>query len=318
MKLSDPDKSRLDDAARAGWLYFIAGNTQDEIARKLHVSRATAQRLVSLALSERLITFRLDHPIAACMELEARLKDRFELTHAQVAPSDHASDSTVLGAAEAAAAFLEARLRHPKPLIIALGTGRMMRAAVEHVAAMDRPDHQLVSLVGNISPDGSASFFDALGRLADLTKAQHFPMPLPVFLSSTGEREKLLHIDPIQRVRALAEKTDLRLVGVGQMDESAQLYIDGFITEKELHEMQRLGAVGEITGWAFDMDGSIIEAGSNKRLTSIPIRTDAETLTVGVAIGQAKLRPLAAALQGRLINGLITNEITARALLSMS
>ena len=35
MASSDSDKSRLDDAARAGWLYFIAGNTQDEIARKL-------------------------------------------------------------------------------------------------------------------------------------------------------------------------------------------------------------------------------------------------------------------------------------------
>jgi len=39
----DSERSRLDDAARAGWLYFIAGNTQDEIAKKLNVSRPTAQ-----------------------------------------------------------------------------------------------------------------------------------------------------------------------------------------------------------------------------------------------------------------------------------
>ena len=31
--------NRLDDAARAGWLYYIAGNTQDEIAAKLGISR---------------------------------------------------------------------------------------------------------------------------------------------------------------------------------------------------------------------------------------------------------------------------------------
>ncbi len=67
MAASDNERSRLDDAARAGWLYYIAGNTQDEIAKRLKVSRATAQRLVSLCLSERLITFRLEHPIAACM-----------------------------------------------------------------------------------------------------------------------------------------------------------------------------------------------------------------------------------------------------------
>ena len=63
----------LDDAARAGWLYYVAGNTQDEIARKLGISRQSAQRLVSLAMSERLIKVRLDHPIARCLELGAAL-----------------------------------------------------------------------------------------------------------------------------------------------------------------------------------------------------------------------------------------------------
>jgi DNA-binding transcriptional regulator LsrR (DeoR family) len=79
MTPSDSENSRLDDAARAGWLYFIAGHTQDEIAKSLKVSRATAQRLVSLCLAERLITFRLEHPITQCMELAARLKDAFGL-----------------------------------------------------------------------------------------------------------------------------------------------------------------------------------------------------------------------------------------------
>ncbi|HEX7921200.1 MAG TPA: sugar-binding transcriptional regulator, partial [Bradyrhizobium sp.] len=87
MAAPDNERSRLDDAARAGWLYFIAGHTQDEIAKMLQVSRASAQRLVSLCLAERLITFRLEHPIAACMELASRLKERFDLVHCDVVPS---------------------------------------------------------------------------------------------------------------------------------------------------------------------------------------------------------------------------------------
>ena len=91
MAASDNEKSRLDEAARAGWLYFIAGHTQDEIARMLQVSRASAQRLVSLCLAERLITFRLEHPIAACMELAAQLKDKFHLAYCEVVPTDPAA-----------------------------------------------------------------------------------------------------------------------------------------------------------------------------------------------------------------------------------
>ena len=62
---SGREADRLDDAARAGWLYYVAGKTQDEIARKLGVSRQSAQRLVSLAVSEGLVQVRLDHPIGA-------------------------------------------------------------------------------------------------------------------------------------------------------------------------------------------------------------------------------------------------------------
>ena len=33
--------------------------------------------------------------------------------------------------------------------------------------------------------------------------------------------------------------------------------------------MMRLGAVGEITGWAFDAEGRVLDGGTNDRVTSI-------------------------------------------------
>jgi DNA-binding transcriptional regulator LsrR (DeoR family) len=316
MVAADSEKSRLDEAARAGWLYFIAGHTQDEIAKMLKISRASAQRLVSLCLAERLITFRLEHPIAACMELAARLKDAFKLAYCEVVPSDAAAPQSVAGIAERAANMLESMLRGDKPVIMALGTGRAVRAAVERVSPIDRPNHQIVSLVGNISADGSASFFDTVGRLADVTRSRHYPMPLPFLMSSEKERSHMLQLEPISKVRALAVKADLRLVGIGQMDQNAQVLVDGFVTRQELFDMMRRGAAGELTGWAFDAEGRIIDGGTNRRLTSIPPRVPATALTIGAAVGKAKVSAIRAALKGRLINGLITDEATAGAILS--
>src|ERR1700690_3439222 len=101
---AEGESARLDEAARAGWLYYVAGNTQDEIARKLGISRQTAQRLVSLAIAERLIKGRLAHPIARCMELSSALKQRYDLHYCEVSPSDPTSNSTSLGIAQIAAA----------------------------------------------------------------------------------------------------------------------------------------------------------------------------------------------------------------------
>src|ERR1700752_4789541 len=203
---AENEKSRLDDAARAGWLFFIAGHTQYEIAKMLQVSRASAQRLVSLCLSERLITFRLEHPIAACMDLATRLIDRFGLKTCEIVPTDPAAPTSVAGIAERAASLLETTLRGPKPAVVALATGRPMPPAVEQVPPMDRPDHQLVSLVSNIATDGSATFFDTVGRLAELTKARHYPTPLPVLMSSEAERDRMLKMGPIAKVHALAAR----------------------------------------------------------------------------------------------------------------
>jgi DNA-binding transcriptional regulator LsrR (DeoR family) len=312
------EKSRLDEAARAGWLYFVAGNTQDEIARKLNVSRPTAQRLVSLALSERLITFRLDHPIAACMELAAALAARFGLEFCEVVPADPAaSDNLTLGIAESTAALLEQRLRDEVPIVVAIGTGRTLRAAVELMPRMKCHRHKLVSLVGHISMRGSASFFDVIARLSDLTEAPHYPMPLPVVVPSRDQRDQLLRLEPVIRVIELGRSADVTLVGVGRMDESAPLHLDGFISAEELATMRRLGAVGEVTGWAFDAAGRIITTGTNERLTSVPREIPPSGLVVGVAQGTGKVLPIHAALRGRIINGLITNETTARSLLEL-
>jgi DNA-binding transcriptional regulator LsrR (DeoR family) len=310
----DREESRLDDAARAGWLYYVAGNTQDEIAHKLGISRQSAQRLVSLAISKKLIKVRLDHPIASCMALAEALTKRYDLKYCDVVPSDPSSASTVLGVAEAAAAYLERILGSPKPLVVALGTGRTIRAAVDQLPAMDCPHHKIVSLVGNIAPDGSASFFDVITKISDTVKAPHFPMPVPVVASNIEEKAVLLKLKPVRHVCDLAKRADVTIVGIGSLDDNAPLFEDGFITRGELRALRKAGAVGEIVGWAYDRDGRILTGLSNERVVSVPIGNVGPATVIGAAMGSSKLVAIRAALIGQLISGLITDEATAKAL----
>ena len=312
---TDSDTDRLDDAARAGWLYYIAGNTQDEIARKLGVSRQTAQRLVSLAVSERLIRVRLDHPIGRCLELSERMKQVFGMDHCEVVPSDPESPSTTIGVAEAAAAELERYLVSQHPLIVAMGTGRMLRAMVEQLTPMDCPQHKIVSLVGNIGPDGSASQYDVVSRISDRVKAPHYPLPLQVIASTVHEKALLLAQKPLRNVIDLAGQADVAFVGVGTVDENAALLRDGFVRPDELRSLVRAGAVGEIIGWAFDAEGRTIDGLTNDRVLSVPLDQPAKRRVIGVAMATPRLRAVKGALRGRLINGLITNERMAELLL---
>ena len=312
---SDHDGLRLDEAARAGWLYYVAGNTQDEIARKLGISRQSAQRLVSLAISERLIKVRLDHPIAKCLELGAALKKKFDLRYCEVAPTDPASASTTLGIAQAAAAELERWLRNPKPVIIGIGTGRTMRAVADQLPAMECPQHKLVALVGTTKIDGSASFYDVIIRVSDTVRAPHYPMPLPVIARSAAERELLTGLASVRSVFDLIERADVRFVGVGAIGDSAAIIQDGIISRDEAEVLRGQGAVGEITGWAFDSRGRLVAGEYNDRVASAPLRQAMNRLMIGVAMGAARRAAIRGALAGKLISGLVTDESTAEHLL---
>ena len=304
-RMREDDTTRLDEAARAGWLYYVAGNTQEEIAARLGISRQAAQRLVSLSVSAGLVRVRIDHPIAACLDFAERLKAAFGLTFAEVVPSDPTSTSTTLGIAEACAGEMERWLKR-----------EALKAAVENLAPMSCPQHRIVSLTGNIAPDGSASVYNVIFSMADKVKARHYPMPLPVVVSSPQERDLLHRQKVVEATLQLAAMAKVTFVGVGEVDADAPLVLDGFITPLEQDELVKAGAVGEIVGWVFDRDGRLIDCGLNERVASAVIPSLEASDVVAVAMGPGKTPAIAAAMRGRLVNGLITDEATAARLLA--
>ncbi|MEZ5778037.1 MAG: sugar-binding transcriptional regulator [Paracoccaceae bacterium] len=308
--------SRLDDAARAGWLYYVAGNTQDQIARKLGVSRQSAQRLVAMAVSERLVKVRLDHPIGRCMDLAGELTEKFDLQTCEVVPSDPEAPDLLTGVAIAAAGELERLLKSDEPKIVALGTGRALKATVEQLPRMSRPQHRIVSLLGNMMTDGSATPYNATIAMAERVGAKHYPYPLPVLARDAGELETLHAQESVRNTIALCQKADLTLVGIGQMNRTAPLVVDGFVSEREIEELVALGAAGEITSWVYDRDGHVIDCAFNARVASVPLPKAAERRVVAVAVGEAKAPAFLAALRGHLVNGVITSEATAERLLA--
>lgn len=316
MNRHDPEPSTLDDAARAGWLYYVGGLTQDQIAAELGVSRQRAQRLVAKALAEGLVHVRLEHPIAQCMALEAALARRFGLTHVRVAPGLGPQADAARATAGAAAGLLERFLSDPEPKVFAFGTGRSLSAMVAALAPQQTERHRIVSLIGNIAPDGSASFYDVIQRLADKLHAPHYPMSVPLVLDTPEERALFHALGPVQAVVRLAQAADVTFVGVGQMDDGAPLYKDGFLTLEQLRAMQAQGAAGEIVGNVYDAAGRYIETPLTGCIGGVQIEPGRSAPVIAVAAGPNKVGPIRAALAGRIVNGLVTDEPTAAALLA--
>ena len=99
------------------------------------------------------------------------------------------------------------------------------------------------------------------------------------------------------------------------MGADSPLLVDGFVGPNEMAALEAAGAVGEITGWAFDPDGHLIEGPANKRVPSAPLQAPPRRPIVVVGAGPAKADALAAALRGSLVDGVVTDEAAADVIL---
>jgi DNA-binding transcriptional regulator LsrR (DeoR family) len=309
-----PDRvqRRLDQATRAAWLYYVGDQTQDEIASRLNVSRQMTQRLIAMARSAGLVQFRIERRAAECAELSERLLQRYGLRFCDVVPySGRATADVAVSAAEQ----IEAVLAQPQPVILAIGSGRTLRAAVAQVFPTSCPQHRIVSLVGNITRLGRASPYEVVQRLSDLTGAEYHPMPMPVVADSLEEVLQMQAQRVYRLLHDLVRNAHTQFVGVGNVSRGAPLHHDGFITDAEMDELVGLGAVGEICGRALDRDGRVIDHGTNARVMAIPLDDPSGPTRIGIAAGELKVEPLRAALRGGWLSGLITDEPTAAAIL---
>jgi DNA-binding transcriptional regulator LsrR (DeoR family) len=105
-------------------------------------------------------------------------------------------------------------------------------------------------------------------------------------------------------------------VGVGQMSDDAPLLADGFVSRGELAQMRAAGAAGEVAGWVFDAEGRYLDVGTNRRTGGVRVEPGLDRPSIGIAAGASKVRAVGAALKSRIINGLITDEATATAVLA--
>ncbi|HEY0212551.1 MAG TPA: sugar-binding transcriptional regulator [Paenirhodobacter sp.] len=303
------DDKKLEQAARAAWLSYVAGRTQDEIAQEMGVSRQTAQRLVAQAMTAGLVKVRIDHPLAQCLDLAQQVRDRFGLRRVEVSPAL----AGMRGVAMAVADLIETQLSRRDPITLAIGTGRHLRAGVAQMSRLDCPQHRIVSLTGNIAPDGSAAYYNVLFSLSELVTARSFPLMVPV-IATTAEEREAIHRQPGNiRVMQMARTADIALIGLGSMGPDAPIAKDGFLTAAEVMDRRAQGAVGELLGNAYDIHGQFLPG--NERVASARLPPINQALIIAAASGAEKIDGIIGALHGRLINGLITDETTAKALL---
>lgn len=319
--MAAPGKSdtRSDLAAKVAWLYYVANHTQQEIAETLRVSRPTVQRLVASAVESGIVQVRISHPTRDCMEAAEEMRRRFGLSLCEIAPVEDEHDGKSLHhIAIIGAAVLEHILSQPGLQALALGSGRTLKAVIDEIAEVQLPRLTILSVVGAVALDGSFNRYNCGFRMADKTNGKHFFLPMPLIGASIADTEiwrnnRLYHL--VDDAYATAEAA---LIGIAEIGPGSPLIEDGFVTDAEIEELMRKGAVAELLGWPLDAQGQHISAPLAERVTSMPLERLSTRPVIAFAAGRRKAAAILAALRGRWISGLVTDIETARLVLDQA
>ncbi len=313
-------QSRLELLARVASMYYDKEKNQQEIADEIGLTRSAVSRLLSDAHKRGLVEHIIHYPWRTSIELENALAANFELEHVQVLIRQNKTYEEMLqGLGVLAAEYFTTLLPNLNIVGITWGTGlyQMVRA----FRAQSRPDMEVIQLIGGTGTERGSSIGPLLApNLANCLGCTCRFLHAPLIMQNEVAHVALMQDRIIRETLDRAALCDVALVGIGStLPELYNAYKLGYLTLEEVEQMQADGVVGDVAGLHYDIEGKILmNHWINQRMVAISALTLSKIKKVmGVAGGYKKGESIYAALRGKLIHTLITDEEAARRVLEL-
>ena len=302
----------------AATLYYLQDEQMDAIARRLGTSRSTVSRLLKEARATGLVQI----TVRPGSESAAGLAGRLAAVHgvrAHVVPV-HVGARQVERLEQVAT--VAARLLmdlFDDEMVLGVAWGTTVSAVARALGRKPTRGGTVVQLNGAANTltsgvDYSSTIITAFGEAFD-AEVRHFPVP--AFFDFAQTRDAMWRERSVQRVLAVQRRTDVALFGVGALGGQvpSHVYSAGYLDEGDLAALYAAGVVGDVCTVFLREDGSYRDIAINGRATG---PTPAELARIPrrlcVVAGEAKLRPLVAAMRAGVVTDLIIDEPTARRL----
>jgi deoxyribonucleoside regulator len=313
--LDNYSDERLRLAAR---LYYLDGLGQKEVALFVRISQAKVSRLLALARERGIVRITVADYDPRHTELEAQIRARFGLATVIVIKAVERLTNTDLRRAVGhfASRPLDA-LINPGD-IVALAGGRTIHELVQHLPRHQNKALTVVQAMGSV--DSNVSAFDAqeIGRVvAQRLGGSFLALNAPAYIPEKRTRDALFNLPQVRAVSDHLDRARVALVGMGTLENS--VFVErGALGPDNISELKKAGAVGEICGRFFDRNGQECATRWRDQVMSAEIsQLQKIQQVIAVVSGSDRSAAIAAAIRGKLLNGLIIDESGAAALLAM-
>lgn len=310
------EQERFDDLTiRVAWLYHQHGWTQEQIARKFRVSRTTVARILQRAIQEGLVEIRFAPEPQRMMLLEQKLCEQYRIEEAILVPSLSQETALRTALAKATANYLERSLEDG--MVVGLGTSRTLHEMADIFAPSRKmPNCVFVEMVGGIAAeDPRFDTYNVSWKLAGTCGGAARHLFTPAVVNTLDVKQALVNDGHIAGAFQLAERCDIGIVAIGASGPNCPILQMAKCDAQIIADLQARGAVGEIIGRFYDIEGKAISYELDDRLVGLDLeRIRSLPFVVAVAAGEGRGPAILGALRQGFIKVLVTDFDTGTAL----
>ncbi|SDI48462.1 sugar-binding transcriptional regulator [Alteribacillus bidgolensis] len=298
-------------------MYYEENLTQNEIANKLGIYRTTITRLLQRAREKKIVQISIKGDYSEQVALETELANYFNLKEAIVVPAfeNQSSKEKRSALGKAAVAFLNNIIKDGD--VIGFAWGSTLGSMVDQLERYKKREVDFVPLVGGpgkMPVDQHVNTIVYTHAKAYSGKA-HF-LDAAAIVPSVQSRNEIFESDYFQDILSLWERLTIAIVGIGAPLSSSNLVFSGFLGDKDVETLRALQPIGDICSRFYNIHGEKLSSDIDDRTIAIDLeQLEKMNYSIGVAESAEKVESIAGALRGEYISHLITNDLTAQAIL---
>ncbi len=319
--MTEKEMKKLSLLAEVACDYYERRLDQNEIAKRLCLSRTRVSRLLKEAFEKGVVNITVNYRYSEFnrhYELEERFCSRFGLKTARIL-NNRGRDLACLqqDVGSLAAEYLTGCLK--KDLVIGVAWGSALKDIASSLYPAGFPV-DVVQLMGSV-PGGVPNCTPQaiVSDIAERIQGHADYLNLPLFIEDDYARSQLCSDWNNKKILNKGVFSDLMITGISSITEigEKESWL-GYMTPQMYRELLKKGAVGAVFARFFDANGLEVDSTWNRKCVGIPFCNIREsTDAVCIASSPKKAQAIYSAIRGKLINTLITDGTTATAVLNL-
>lgn len=297
---------------KIAYWYYNLHLTQDEIARRLSLTRQKVNKIINSLVDLDIVTISVHGFEQDEVELECEIEQAFGLDKCVIATDYGEKDTAFYKVMNVAAQYLDTTIT--QGMTVGVSWGRSLAEIVKQMNYHKKSDCTVVQLMGAQNIEQKTEKADEVARgLGNKLDCPVYMLYAPVVVSHAETKKWLLKERSIQQTLEMMRRCDIAVLGIGELTEDATVCTRELISKDEIRLLREDGFIGDLCMNPLRLDGSSDRCLLSDRL----ITAETEWLksirnTVGVASGEKKVEAILAAMRSGCLNTLIIDAATAR------